>query len=189
VADEVAKELGAALLLCPAAKARVPRIPEIGFGAVGVGSAAVLNDEAVALFELNELEIHAGIADARARLTAHGPLAAPFFVSRETVADRALILVDDGAATGYTALAAIGGLVALGARNIVAAVPVVTTTAAATIRGAGARMLSLIEVPTVGAFIPDSYRHFGPVAPQAVTAILATRGFAPPSSQQHATGA
>src|SRR5690606_37642665 len=100
-----------------------PQQPELGVGAVAEGGVTVLNEAllrrtrvdpaALASVEAREQE---EVARRVARYRGDRP--------RVAVAGRAVILVDDGLATGFTARAAIEVLRRAGAARIVLAVPV-----------------------------------------------------------------
>jgi putative phosphoribosyl transferase len=123
VAYEVATELGAPLDVVIVRKLGAPIQPELAMGAIGEEGARVLNadlvealgvgtDELGALEECERAEI-----ERRELLYRDGGEPMP-------VADRTVILVDDGIATGSTATAAARVLRARGAKRIVLAVPV-----------------------------------------------------------------
>jgi putative phosphoribosyl transferase len=123
VAYEVAKALHAPMDVFIVRKLGIPGYEELAMGAVASGGARVLNDQvvrglsipdsvidAVANWELRELE-------RRERLY-RGNRPPP------DVRGKAVILVDDGLATGSTMLAAVQALRKLGPARIVVAVPV-----------------------------------------------------------------
>ncbi len=123
VAAEVARVLGAPLDVLVVRKLGHPQQPELGVGAVAEGGVTVLNDAllqrtrvdpaALASVEAREQE---EVARRVARYRGDRP--------RVAVTGRAVILVDDGLATGFTARAAIEVLRRAGAASIVLAVPV-----------------------------------------------------------------
>ncbi|MFF0450001.1 phosphoribosyltransferase family protein [Streptomyces sp. NPDC004609] len=123
VAAEVAETLGAPLDVCLVRKLGVPYQPELGMGAIGEGGVRVINDEMVRTARVTQEEL-AGvearereILESRARQYRGGRAPAG-------LADRTVLIVDDGVATGSTARAACRIARARGAARIVLAVPV-----------------------------------------------------------------
>jgi putative phosphoribosyl transferase len=123
VAAEVAAGLGAPLELLVARKLGVPDQPELALGAVAEGGVRVINEDVRDATRISDAEL--------AVIAGREETAVAAEVSRYRrgrppldVADRLVILVDDGLATGATARAAILGLRQRRARRIVLAVPV-----------------------------------------------------------------
>jgi putative phosphoribosyl transferase len=122
VARAIATELNLPLGICPVRKLGAPGNPELAIGAV--------DDDGVLVFD-RKLTRHLGIDDdelrtaaerqreeLRAWLSRIGAQAVP------PVEDRAVILTDDGVATGYTAQAAVQSLRRRRAKKVLLAVPV-----------------------------------------------------------------
>jgi len=70
-----------------------------------------------------------------------------------------VLLVDDGVATGLTALAAVGWLGRHGAPEVVLAVPIAAPGAVEALEHAGARVVAL-ETPFDFAAVGQAYRSF-----------------------------
>jgi predicted phosphoribosyltransferase len=123
VAAEVARGLGASLDVMVARKVGAPSHPEYGIGAVAPGGGEVFDRNAVARLGISEEQLRALAAretvELERRLEAYRPEREPL-----DVADRTVILVDDGLATGITAIAAARYLRSLYPRRLVLAVPV-----------------------------------------------------------------
>jgi predicted phosphoribosyltransferase len=123
VAYQIAKALGAPLDVIVVRKLGVPWQPELAMGAIGEGGSRVVergtmryegvSDEILAEVELREAAELARRADAYRA----GRSATP-------IADRTVIIVDDGIATGSTARAACLVAAQRGAARVVLAVPV-----------------------------------------------------------------
>ncbi|HEX2910511.1 MAG TPA: phosphoribosyltransferase [Chloroflexia bacterium] len=122
VAYEVARALGAPLDVMVVRKLGVPSQPELAMGAIASGGVRVLNYQVLEMLFVPEAVIEETVAremqelERRERLYRDG-MPAP------TIADRTVILVDDGLATGSTMRAAIEAVRQLGAREVVVAVP------------------------------------------------------------------
>jgi putative phosphoribosyl transferase len=120
VAAEVARELGASLDVLVVRKLGAPSQPEVAIGAIGPDGAVLLHAHGRALDpetldrirrrELAELERRV-----RAYRGDRGPL---------VLEGRRVVLVDDGIATGATALVAVQAARAQGAAEVVVAAPV-----------------------------------------------------------------
>jgi putative phosphoribosyl transferase len=145
VAFEVAAALGAPLDVFLVRKLGVPGHEELAMGAIASGGVRVLNEELlkaggvddraveeVARRELAELE-------RRERLYRDGRPA-------PDAADRTVVLVDDGLATGSTMQAAVTALRRLDTRRIIVAVPVGSMEACAMFRQAADDLLC-VETP------------------------------------------
>lgn len=123
VADQVARALDAPLDVILVRKLGVPSQPELAMGALGEGGVRVL-DERVSRMAGVSADALARVEDReRAELERRGHR---FRDGRphHPLADRVVIVVDDGIATGSTARAACAVARAAGARRVVLAVPV-----------------------------------------------------------------
>lgn len=123
VAFEVARELGAPLDLCLVRKLGVPGQEELAFGALASGGIRFLNEGIIRALGLTSPEIEAVVARETAELARREKL---YRGSRTppTIADRPVIIVDDGLATGATMHAAVRKVLAGHPERIIVAVPV-----------------------------------------------------------------
>lgn len=123
VAWEIAAALGAPLDVFLVRKLGVPNWSELAMGALASGGGLVMNDDVVASLRVTDEQvrevIHSETTELLRREHAYRggrPIADP--------RDRAVILVDDGIATGASMLAAVRAVRAAGPESITVAVPV-----------------------------------------------------------------
>jgi putative phosphoribosyl transferase len=126
VAAEVATALAAPLDVYVVRKLGVPGHSELAFGAIGPGGVRVLNGDVVHAYALSPERIDA-VTDVetaeleRRQREYRGDDAPP------SLADRTVILVDDGLATGATMRAAVSAVRENRPTQVVVAVPVAST--------------------------------------------------------------
>jgi putative phosphoribosyl transferase len=123
VAYEIAKRLKVPLDILLVRKLGVPGAEELAMGAIGAGGTVYLNDDIIKQFGIREQEIQQAIEREKHVLEMRNTM---YRQGRKEldVADKTVILVDDGLATGATMRAAINVVRALDAQSIVVAVPV-----------------------------------------------------------------
>jgi predicted phosphoribosyltransferase len=122
VAAALARKLALPLDVAVVSKITLPWNTEAGYGAVAFDGSVRLNQELIVNLALGESVVQNGIALTRTkvqqrvqRLRRGAPLS--------DLAQRPVILVDDGLASGYTMAAAVEALRNHGARRILVAVP------------------------------------------------------------------
>ena len=173
VAAEIASALAAPLDVVLVRKIGVPWQPELAMGALVDGEAPIVarNDEVIRAagideraFETARKRALAELEDARRRLVGDRP--------RAEVAGRAVILVDDGVATGATARAALLSIRRRGAKTLTLAVPVASAEAAAALRREVDDLVCL-EAPARFGAVSAFYVDFGQVEDEEAVAILA----------------
>lgn len=166
VAAEVARQLGAPLYLTLVRKLGHPEQPELGLGALAEDGVPVWNEPVVG---------HFGI-DARTRYEILSRERAAMEGQRETyrrgllpadLTGRAVILVDDGLATGGSARAAIGFVRRRAAEPIVLAVPIGTPDVVSMLRLVADEVFALVT-PAELAAVGQWYDQFDQCADAAV---------------------
>lgn len=170
VGFEVAQQLRAPLDLLIVRKLRTPGQEELALGAVASGGAEFLNAELIAELSLPQLVIdrirEREMADVeRGSQRYRGDLPWP------ELHGRSVIVVDDGAATGATALAAIAALRRQLPAEIVIALPVAPRDTCARLRDAADRLVCL-RSPELFVAIGTWYLDFGQVSDDEVRDLL-----------------
>ena len=123
VAREVADVIGAPLDVLAVRKLGGPRHPEYAVGAIGESGVRLVDDGAVRATRLGEIELEVVEEDARLELARRLSLYRGGRPALDLGGRRAII-VDDGVATGASAIVASRVARRLGAREVVVAVPV-----------------------------------------------------------------
>ena len=127
VAYEIAEALHAPLDVMVVRKLGAPGQPELAVGAIASGGVTVINEGVLAWFrdpEAIERAETAARVELERREKAYRGARSPL-----NAKDRVVILVDDGAATGATMLAAVRAARKLDANKVVVALPVASTDA------------------------------------------------------------
>lgn len=175
VAAEVARGLAAPLDVFVTHKLGAPDNPELAFGAVAGDGAMFLNDEVIDAYSISQSFIK---AERDAQLSEIVRREALYRQGRPplVVSGQAVILVDDGIATGATVVAALRSLRHHQPTPLILAVPVAPgETAQALSRECDEAVILITPEPfhSVGRF----YRDFGQVTDaQVITALAASSG-------------
>jgi predicted phosphoribosyltransferase len=170
VGFEVARALGCELDVLVVRKVGVPFHPELAMGAVAEGGVVIRNQMVIDSVGVDEpsflLSVEMEIRELDQRLRAYRETT-PAVDPRE----RTVIVVDDGLATGSTALAAIEGFRAREASEVWLAVPVAPADVIPVMERAANRVVVLAKprrFMAVGAW----YRDFSQTSDSEVTALL-----------------
>ena len=173
VGAEVARRLGAPLLVMPVGKVGAPGQEELALGAVAPGGVTVLNDSVVAALGLGRDEVDRLVAQASARVAeqqrAYGgrPLA--------PLEGRSAIVVDDGLATGATMRAALVAVRRLQPAQLVLAVPVAPPSVLLALAPLADAQVCLRQPPRMQA-VGSWYRDFTQTSGREVTDLLRELG-------------
>lgn len=170
VGEVVARALGAPLDVVVPRKVGAPGNPELAIGAVAPGI-RVLDPRMVAAFRVSDGYLEREIANQEAEIErrqhAYREGRPP-----QRVADRIAIVVDDGVATGSTAVAALRWARAQGAARVVLAVPVAPPQALERLRHE-ADELVVLETPEPFFAVGEWYRNFEQTSDAQVVSALA----------------
>jgi len=122
VAYAVSSELGVPMSVVVVRKLGLPWNEEAGFGAIDPDGTLYLDERALAFTKLNRRTIEEIASKELKKLEERERKFAPGGYPR--VEGRRAVIVDDGAATGYTLIAGAGFIKKRGARKVFSAVPV-----------------------------------------------------------------
>lgn len=173
VAAEAARALDAPLDVALVRKVGAPQNPEFAIGAVAEGGVYVVSERTVHALGLSEEALRALVGrveeELRERLGRYRAVG-----QAPPLAGRTAILIDDGLATGRSALAALRSLRARGASRVVLAVPVGSPDAVHALGGEADEVVCL-EAPADMWAVGLWYEDFSPTSDEEVTALLAER--------------
>jgi predicted phosphoribosyltransferase len=180
VAAEVAKKLRAPLDVILVRKLGVPFQPELAMGAIGEDEVRILDSDLISAAGLSDRDVEKVEAMERANLERAGGV---FRRGRRPIdlTDKAVVIVDDGIATGATVRAACEVARLRNAASITIAAPVASVTACDRIRPFADRMV-ILSVSDRFLAISQYYDSFDAVPNVDVVALLdqATTGSPPP---------
>lgn len=171
VAMPIVERFRAPLTVVYARKLTAPTAPEFAFGAIDEDGQATVDGRSVAMLGLSPTDVEKAkervTKEIQRRMTTYGvpPLATH-------LPGAAVVLVDDGLATGLTMRAALEYARRHGAREITVAVPCAAEPAAREFERAADRFVSLTVDPDFMA-VGQYYMDFSPVSDDEVIAMLA----------------
>ena len=172
VAKEVALMISLPLDLIIVRKLRIPFEPEAGFGALGPEGEVIFNENLLRQLRLSTEQVDEAIRETLDVIRERNGL---FRAGRTfpEIADRVVILVDDGLASGYTMLAAVRSVKEKNAAKIIVAVP---TGSAGTVQMLLPKIDELVclNVRTGYSFaVADAYRLWHDLTDEEVLSFLA----------------
>lgn len=170
VAAPVARRLGAALDVLVVRKLGVPGHEEYAFGAVAPDGVRITNDDVMAAASLSPTAVEEVVARETRELLRRDLLyregRAPL-----SVTGRAVVLIDDGLATGATMRAAVTWARTHGARRLVVAVPVGAPEICADLAALADEVVCPVQPPDLRS-VGRWYREFAQVSDEEVRALL-----------------
>lgn len=168
---ELAEKLPARLMLGVVRKVKIPGNPEAGFGAVAWEGTALFNEGLIRRIGLTRQEIDAAVLETREnirerieRFLRGHPL--------PSLRGTAVIMTDDGLASGYTMLAAIRAARDGGAREITVAVPTASSGAVSLVAGEADLVVCLNLRDRYPFAVADAYRSWYDLDDREVSEII-----------------
>lgn len=170
VGFEVAEALGCELDVLVVRKVGVPFHPELAMGAVAEGGVVIRNQEIIDSVGIDEATFQAAAESERTGLEAR---LARYREATPAIdpQGRTVVVVDDGLATGSTALAAVEVLRARDAQGVWLAVPVAPPEVVPVIERATDRLI-VLDKPRRFMAVGAWYRDFSPTSDSEVVELL-----------------
>lgn len=174
VAAEIARALGATLDVMVVRKLGVPGHEEFAMGAIASGGVQVLDEPLIRRLRLDDQALQS-IVDREQQELERRERAFRGDRPYPSLADRQVILVDDGIATGATMRAAIRAVRRLGAEHCILAVPVAAPDSLESLRPEVDRV-ECLAAPEGFSAVGQWYRHFDQTSDDEVRACLREQG-------------
>jgi putative phosphoribosyl transferase len=170
VAQVIAERVGGDLDVAVARKIGLPGQPEFGIGAVTADGPPRFSEDTLRRLGLTEAQLAPDVErereEARRRLRRYRGDREP-----PRIADRTVIVADDGIATGVTAMAALRDVRAKGPSNVVFAAPVCAKESVPQLSGEADRVVCVL-IPDYFAAVGAWYRDFAQLTDDDVVSIL-----------------
>jgi putative phosphoribosyl transferase len=170
VGYEISRTLHLPLDVFITRKLGTPDNPEYAIGAVSETGAIYLNPEAVDAFNLSHDDLE-GLIQAHRREIARRQALYRQGRRVPALADRTVILVDDGIATGSTFFATIEAVTELSPRRLIAAIPVGPRETLARVKSLVDELI-VLEVLDPFSAVGEAYQDFTQVEDEQVVALL-----------------
>jgi putative phosphoribosyl transferase len=171
VAAEVARELGAEFDVAVVRKLRSPHNQELDFGSVGPDGHVEVDQDAVAELGLTQDQVQAEVADRQAAVRRRVELYRGVAPAAD-LSGAAVVVVDDGIATGGSARQAAQVARRAGAERVVVAVPVAPRRIEEELAGVADAVVVLSE-PAEFLAVDQAYREFAEIDDDDALAALA----------------
>lgn len=169
VAQQIAYAFGRPFSTILVRKLGVPGNEEFAFGAIAPGGVQVIDQETVDRVGLSPHAISQIVAREEGELARR--MARFSHLDQHAIAGHPVLIVDDGIATGATAMAAVRAAQAMGATSVSVAAPVASQQAALALQQAGARVVTL-DIPEFFGAVGAFYADFTQVSDEDVIALL-----------------
>lgn len=170
IAFEIAQRLHTPLDVLVVRKLGVPWQPELAMGAVASGGIRILNHELIRSLNLSNYFVYGVIAREESELAKREALFRDGYPA-QAITGRTVILVDDGAATGSTMLAAAEAVRKQRPKDIVIAIPVASRDAYRVFEAEIGRCVCL-ATPQPFYAVAQWYESFPQVSDKEVQALL-----------------
>ena len=163
---------GIPLYVCHAAKIPLSDDRRFGIGAI-VDGHMLFNKDLLNFFGLRESEYHEGVIEsAYSQLRSSIDELGQYTIRPQDLKDKEAIVVDDGMATGYTALAVATYLRAFNPKRLVIATPIASEYACDLLRSNGLECIACHQISGPEILIDNFYRSFPQLSSSQVRIML-----------------
>jgi len=177
VAQPIAYYFGLPIDLCFVAKIKWYFDPRYGIGATENDGEVILNNEAIDMLALNDDEVSIASTIARNDLIQTISILEPFDHMPKNLSGSTAIIIDDGIASGFTALAAVKSLNKHNPNRLVVATPVSSIYARRILAKAGIEVVSIISDNNQMFLVDDFYVDFNKLTLDRICLLLEQHPF------------
>ena len=171
VGKTISEILGMALQVLLVKKVGAPQNPELAIGATGSNGVVYWDDKLIEYLGISDKEKDAAFSETVRRIKAREKRLGVESLKQIDLKRKTLIVVDDGVATGATAITAFKILEKLGSKKIVMATPVISRRTKKELQKYFDRVIA-VETPRDFQAVGQFYREFPQVEDEEVKAIL-----------------
>lgn len=171
IALAIKKEMGIPIILGATSKIQFPYDSRFGMGAI-TQSVTLLNDDLISFFSLDEEYVDHSIRKARIRMLKGIAVLQDCTRPLYDACGKTAVIVDDGLATGFTALAVAQTTEQACPNDIVILSPVASRDASVLIKKAGYELLALHQSESPGFLVENFYEDFPQLTVDGVKKML-----------------
>lgn len=174
VGEPLSEALGGPLNVALVRKLPIPVSPEMGFGAVAVDGSLILNDRVVRVYQISNSEIESVTLEVIQELLRRGRE----YLGAEpepSLTGKQVYVVDDGLATGYTAIAAAKMALKMNPRSLKLCVPVSPSDSLIKVEQYFDEIFCLVAQEAGSFAVASFYRDFHDMSDDEVREILIRR--------------
>ena len=171
VGKTISEILGMALQVLLVKKVGAPQNPELAIGATGSNGVVYWDEKLIEYLDISDKEKDAAFSETVRGIKAREKRLGVEPLKQISLKGKTIIVVDDGVATGATAITAFKILKKLGSKKIILATPVISRRTKKELQNSFDRVIA-VETPRDFQAVGQFYREFPQVEDEEVKAIL-----------------